>query len=213
MRKSFVSLLFGFILMNCFAQYGYRDSNRIGISAGVNQYCLLTKNFDIKPELGWNGGLSVRGNFYNDWDMVYSMQFSENNFSVATQKAFSPNEDVKLKFSSVQISLLGSYKFIENHLSVDFGPTFQLNGKLKSEYSKENNIVSGTTLTVKEIGNISRFNFYPTIGITAGERHFRANISYQYGLVNVLAPLNSDNPGKNFKGNSSILNGNIIFYF
>lgn len=50
-------------------------------------------------------------------------------------------------------------------------------------------------------------------GINAGEQYFRANISYQYKLVNVLSPLNSDNPDKNCKGNSSILNGNIIIYF
>jgi hypothetical protein len=145
--------------------------------------------------------------------MVYAMQFAENNFEIATNKSFSPNEDVKCKFSAVQISLLASYKIIENHLSLDFGPTFQLNGKLKVDLLKEDNTVAETTLKIKEIVDISKFNFYPTIGITAGERHFRANISYQYGLVNILSPLNSDNPGKNFKGNSSILNGNIIIYF
>ena len=93
MKKSFFSLIFGLYLMNGFAQYDYRDSNRIGISFGVNQYSLITKNFETKPELGWNGGLSIRGNFYNNWDMVYAMQFSENNFSVATNKPFFSNED------------------------------------------------------------------------------------------------------------------------
>jgi len=72
--------LFVFCSSLGFAQYNYRDSNRIGLSFGINQFSLNTKNFQTKPGSGWNGGLSVRGNFYNNWDMVYSMQFSENNF-------------------------------------------------------------------------------------------------------------------------------------
>ena len=55
-------------------------SNRIGISAGVNQFTLNTDNFETKPQTGWNAGLSVRGNFYDNWDMVYAIQFSDNNF-------------------------------------------------------------------------------------------------------------------------------------
>jgi hypothetical protein len=30
---------------------------------GANQFTLNTKNFQTKPGLGWNGGLSIRGNF------------------------------------------------------------------------------------------------------------------------------------------------------
>ena len=85
--KKFV-LSFGFLLFTAFgfAQYHYRNSNRIGIIAGINQFTLNTNNFDTKLETGWNAGLSLRGNFYNNWDMVYGIQFSENNFSVATDQ-------------------------------------------------------------------------------------------------------------------------------
>jgi hypothetical protein len=65
-------------------QYGYRDSNRIGINIGVNQFSLNTNNFQTKPELGWNGGLDM-GNFYDNC-MVYGIQFSEN--TVATRGKF-----------------------------------------------------------------------------------------------------------------------------
>jgi hypothetical protein len=199
------------ISMSCFAQYDYRDSNRIGFFFGVNQFTLNTNNFQTKPDTGWNGGLSMRGNFYNDWDMVYAMQFSENNFSVDTNSGFI-TEDTNYKLASAQISLLWSYKIVENHLSLEFGPLVQVNGKLKIDQSQENNIISGTSLLAKDIVDISTFNFYPVIGITAGVRHVRLNISYQYGVNNMLGNLNNQNLGYSFKGNPGILNGNLIIY-
>lgn len=213
MKKPLFTFAFVLITMVVFAQYEYRDSNRIGITLGVNQFTLNTKNFQTKPGTGWNAGLSMRGNFYNDWDMVYAMQFSENNFSVAANSGFI-TEDVNYKLSSAQIALMLSYKIVENHLSFEFGPIVQVNGKLKTDFANENNILSGTTLNLhaKEIVDISRFNFYPAVAITAGVRHVRASVSYQYGINNMLGNLNSKNLGVNFKGNPSVLNGNLIIY-
>lgn len=212
MRKISLTLFFVFISMATFAQYEYRDSNRIGIVFGVNQFTLNTNNFQTKPELGWNAGLSMRGNFYNNWDMVYNIQFSENNFSVATNTLTLVKEDVNYKLASAQVSLQLSYRLVENHLSIEFGPIVQVNGKLNIDSNDENNIISGTTLFAKDIKAISNFNFYPTVGITFGVRHFRANLSYQYGINNMLENLNNKNLGVNFKGNPGILNGNLIIY-
>lgn len=212
MKRLYLTSLFALITMVSFAQYGYRDANRIGIFGGVNQFTLNTDNFETKPETGWNAGLSMRGNFYNNWDMVYAMQFSENNFSVATNNGFVTDEDVNYKLSSAQISLQLSYKIIPNHLSVEFGPLIQINGKLKIDSDKENNLIDGTTLLAKDIVDISKFNFYPTVGITAGVKHVRLNVSYQYGVNNMLGNLNNKNLGVNFKGNPGIANANLIFY-
>jgi len=212
MRKITLNLFFIFVSMTAFSQYKYRDSNRIGISFGVNQFTLNTDNFQTKPDLGWNAGLSMRGNFYNNWDMLYTIQFSENNFSVATNTFTTAQEDVNYKLASAQVSLQVSYKFVENHLSIEFGPIVQVNGKLNMDNTEENNVVAGTTLLAKDIKEISNFNFYPTVGITFGVRHFRANISYQYGINNMLENLNNKNLGVNFKGNPGILNGNLIIY-
>ncbi|MDI5894138.1 outer membrane beta-barrel protein [Flavobacterium algoritolerans] len=212
MRKISFTLFFVFISITAFSQYKYRDSNRIGISFGVNQFTLNTDNFQTKPELGWNAGLSMRGNFYNNWDMVYNIQFSENNFSVGTNTFTLAKEDVNYKLASAQVSLQVSYKLVENHLSIEFGPIVQVNGKLNIDNTDENNVISGTTLLAKDIREISNFNFYPTVGITFGVRHFRANVSYQYGVNNMLENLNNKNLGVNFKGNPGILNGNLIIY-
>lgn len=212
MRKLTLVLFLILVSVSAFSQYRYRDSNRIGISFGGNQFSLNTNNFEAKPDLGWNAGLSMRGNFYNNWEMVYSMQFSENNFSVATINSFSDREDVAYKLASGQVALLASYVIIQSHLSIEFGPIVQVNGKLNLDSSKENNVIYGTTLLAKDIKAISNFNFYPTVGITFGVRHFRANVSYQYGVNNMLENLNNKNLGVNFKGNPGILNGNLIIY-
>jgi hypothetical protein len=45
-------------------------------------------------------------------------------------------------------------------------------------------------LLAKDIVDISKFNFYPVVGLTAGVRHFRINVSYQYGINNILDNLN-----------------------
>lgn len=211
MKRLYFTYVFILISMTVFSQYEYRDSNRIGISFGVNQFTLNTNNFQTKPGTGWNGGLSMRGNYYDDWDMVYAMQFSENNFSVTTNSGFI-SEDTNYKLSSAQVSLMLSYKIVENHLSVEFGPLLQINGKLNVEKDQQNNIISGTTLLAKDIVDISQFNFYPVIGITAGVRHVRLNVSYQYGVNNMLGNLNKQSLGINFKGNPGILNGNLIIY-
>jgi hypothetical protein len=53
------------------------------------------------------------------------------------------NEDVNLKLASAQTFTV-SYRLIKHILSIEFGPIVQVGGKFKSEYDKENNIISGT---------------------------------------------------------------------
>lgn len=192
-----------------FAQYGYRDSNMIGITLGLNQFDLKTSDFETSPATGWNVGLSMRGNFYNDWDAIWGIQFSEYNFKVATVNASLSNRETNFKLPCANISFQFSYKFIENHLSIELGPMVQVNGKFTVPTEEENYLVKGnTTHTVKDLTDIGNVSFYPVIGITAGVRNARLNVTYQYGLNNMLAKLDGG-----FSGHASIINGNVIFYF
>jgi hypothetical protein len=93
-----------------------------------------------KPGLGWNGGLSIRGNF-TIIGLWYSIQRKQ--FYRRYKEQLLVNEDVNLKLASAQISLQLSYRLIKHILSIEFGP-IQVGGKFKSEYDKENNIISGT---------------------------------------------------------------------
>jgi hypothetical protein len=194
------------------AQRGFQDSNRIGITAGVNQTTLATNNFPATPGIGWNGGLSMRGNFYNDFDMVYAMQFSENKFSVKTLNQLAAIEEVEYKLPGVQISLMLSYKISGNNLTIEAGPVLQINGKLDLEEENANNLIQGTTLLAKDIAKVNTFNFNLGVGITGGITNLRANLQYQYGVSNILNNLNEQHPGHNFNGHLGILSGNIIVY-
>lgn len=201
------------ITTTTFAQYGYRDGNRIGISLGVSQTTLFTNNFNVKPELGFAGGLSVRGNYYNNWSMIYGMQFFANNFSLES----SFNQKIKYSIQGVQVRLLFSYNVVEDHVSIDFGPVLQINGKLGVASSDENKIIKGTLLQAKQIVDISPVsgNFY--LGCSAGSKTIRAVIFYEYGFTNLLNKLNKEdslkalNNGDSFKGNLGTINGQVVF--
>ena len=191
-----------------FAQYGYRDSNMIGITLGLNQCTVNSSDIQTKPGTGWNIGLSMRGNFYNDWDAIYGLQFSEFNYKVVTKQGVAGDKDVNYKLPCANVTFQLSYKFIENHLSVEFGPMVQINGNAQIDKNDETNLVKGTALTAKDFTKMNNVGLYPVIGITAGVRNARLNLSYQYGVTNMLGKVDGS-----FKGNASIINGNVIFYF
>ena len=198
-----------FITTFGFAQYGRRDSNMIGITLGLNQFSVNTSDFEAKTGTGWNVGLAMRGNFYNNWDAIYGLQFSEYNFKVATLNATLNDRETNFKLPCANITFQLSYKFIENHLSVEFGPMVQINGKLAVANSDEEYLIKGDEETIaKDLTNISNFNFYPLVGITAGVRNVRLNVSYQYGLNNMFGKTDAG-----YSGHASVLNGNIVFYF
>ncbi|RZJ71938.1 outer membrane beta-barrel protein [Flavobacterium sp.] len=209
--------IFGAILLASSAvsaQYGYRDSNMIGLFGGINQTSVNTDNFDTKAETGWNVGLSIRGNFYNDFDMVYAIQFSENKFSVPTVNPLSLQaEDVDYTIQGVKISLMPSYNIVYNHLSIEAGPVLGINGKLKYKEDYENNVIDGTLATVPSIEEGSTFNILGAVGITAGIRHLRLNVQYQYGFNNFFSGVDEEPFGKKVKGNLGIVTGNLIVYF
>lgn len=209
MKQLLFSTIFALAAFTANAQYGEKDSNRIGISVGANQFTMNTSDFDTEPGIGWNAGLSVRGNFYNDFDMVYDIRFSENQFTV--NSANPALEDVKAKIQSAQISLMLSYKFIENHLSVEFGPMFQFNGKLDFDEADELTPIDAQGTTMKDIQEIPVFNLYPTVGITGGVKHVRAHLFAQYGVLNMFRGLEKPS-GESIEGHGLILGGNICFY-
>jgi hypothetical protein len=213
MNKKMTILLLMMISSIGFAQYGYKDGNRIGISAGITQTTLFTSNFDTKPELGFAGGLSVRGNYYNNWSMIYGMQFFSNNFSVESTL----NDNIKYTVQGVKVRILFSYNVVEDHVSLDFGPVLQINGKLEVATSDEDKIIKGTLLKAEDIVDISPVsgNFY--LGASAGNRTIRAVLFYEYGFTNILNKLNKNedleelNNGDSFKGNLGTINAQVVF--
>ncbi len=217
MKNLLFSVGFALLSLTTYAQYREKDGNRIGITLGISQSTLNTSNFNTQPGIGWNGGLSVRGNYYNNWSMIYGMQFFQNNFKIETLSSTAKRVDTEYSLSGAQIRLLLSYNVVKNHVSIDFGPVLQINGKLKTDNQDADNIISGTTLKANQILDVSQFNGNVYGGISAGTRRIRAIIHYQYGFTNMLNKLNSQegltllNGNRNFKGNMGTLSGQILF--
>ena len=211
-------MLFIISISSVFAQYGRGDFNHIGISLGINQTNLMTDNFNVTPKINWTGGLSVRGNYYNSFAMVYGMMITENKFSIGTNSPFLQQQDVDMKIMSAQIYLLLSYRINESFFSIDFGPALMVNSKMKYDESfKNNSIVGNPLLTVQNIEDINPINFNLIAGFTGGFENFRLNINYQYGVSNILNNLNNDKDVRllstdKFKGHMGVISGGIILY-
>jgi hypothetical protein len=217
MKKLFLALLFSFGLLTiAHAQYGYRDGNRIGLSAGITQLGLSTSNFTTKPSSGWMGGLSVRGNYYNNFSMIFGMQFTESHFTIASKTPTFQNRETPFKVMGAQIRLLLSYNLVKDHVSLDFGPVLQVNDKLKIKTTDENNSLSGTNLVAQDILDVNKVNGNLYLGISAGNKRVRAVAFYQYGVNNFLNQLNKNqalvtqNFGKKFDGHLGLLSAQLL---
>ena len=212
--KKLICLLTLFFTLTINAQYGGRDSNRIGISGGVTYMGLFSSQFNAKPELGYTGGFSLRGNYYNDWQMAFGMHFTENNFSLQSTS----NEDITYKMQGVQVFLTGSYMIIENHLTVELGPVLQVNGKLSIKTDDEiKNLKDSPLLTAKDLTDVTKISGNLYLGMTAGIKNVRLHVAYQYGVNNFLNNLNKNEEieilnGENFKANYGVFSGMITFY-
>ncbi len=209
--KKITFLVIGLFSMAASAQYDYQDSNMIGITGGVNHMTMVADGIKTKGGSGWNAGLSVRGNFYNNWDVIYAMQFSEYNFSVETSNSIGIPEDTDYTMSGGQVTLQFSYKIVPRHLSVEFGPALHFQGKMEYDRDNKGNIVSGTTLTTEQLRDISKFNASPVVGVTAGFLKFRVNVTYQYGLLNTFQKVNKSY-GSHISGHPGVLNANVVLY-
>ncbi|BCY27802.1 PorT family protein [Flavobacterium okayamense] len=213
--KKLTLLLIVLLSAFSFAQHGYRDSNRIGISGGITSLDLLSDQFNAKPGQGWIGGLSLRGNYYNNWQMVYGMNFTDSNFSLQSVTG----KDIEYKLSAVQVYLVGSYMVIENHLTLEIGPVLQINSKLKLDEADELLLLKDSPgLMAQDITKINQISGNVMAGITAGVTRFRLNVNYQYGFTNIMNSLNKKdelklaNGNQRFRGNIGMLSAMLTIY-
>ena len=217
MKTNFLTALVILFSAFSFSQYQNKDGNRIGITAGISQSSLFTDNFNAKPGIGYNGGLSVRGNYYNNWSMIFGMQFFQNTFSLESTSLTTSLKETEFNFNGAQVRLLLSYNVVKDHVSLDFGPVLQVNGNLTTKSTDDNNILTGTTLKASQIEEISKFNGNVYVGVSAGNRRLRAVFYYQYGFTNLLNNLNNNdalrvqNGNKDFKGNVGTVSAQILF--
>ena len=195
-------------------------SNRIGIQG---QYALLdlnTSNFHTNQEAGFLAGLSKRSAFYNNFDLIFGVDFMQTSLSINANGAAAEVEKVKYTWSGAQVKMLLSYLIAGDHFSVEFGPIFQVNGKMELDNENQRALILDgyTSLQAEDIQEWSRVNGLVTLGLSAGFTHVRFTANYQYGFTNALKRLNDerlelkDPAATNFKGNLGLITAGIVLY-
>lgn len=206
-----------FFFQQTFAQRNYNGYNFLGIQGGITFFDIQTDDLVTKQQTGFTAGFTTRGAFRNDFDLVYGLSFQSSSVGVEGSSFLGTDtQNIGYTIQGVQINFLGSYNIVVKHLSIEFGPIFDVNGKMKLDNDKyEDYILSGySTITAKDIQEISRFNVRLAAGLTAGLEHFRISAQYQYGVTNMLGKLNDRGlENKDFKGNSSTIVVAGVIYF
>ncbi|AXG68914.1 hypothetical protein KORDIASMS9_01133 [Kordia sp. SMS9] len=204
-----ITLLF---VTNSFAQGRYDNYNRLGISAGIHQFDIRTNDLVTTKSTGFQAGLSTRGTVARHFDMIYFLHLNFHEFNVmGRQTLLSENVEIPFNLLAAKVGVLGSYKIIEKHLSVEFGPALQLSDKFEIDSEFEDFILQGyDTFTAKEARQTSQFNLMGVIGVSAGFQSFKISLQYEYGFSNVLSKLTVDN--NKLKGNIEQLSVLATFY-
>lgn len=211
-----IVLFLGTIAMN--AQRNFNEFNVIGVSAGLTLYDITTTNFTTSSKESYMFGFQMRGNVYNNFDMIYGISFYDTKIGILASNTPNGNNKEVLDYNlqSAQITVLWGYKILREHLSVEVGPILNINGKLtlKDTQFEDYIIDQYTSVVATDIENVSKVNFHLAGGLTAGFRNFRVFGQYQYGVTNMLNKLNSQNlENSDFKGNSSLITVGITAYF
>ncbi len=202
-------------IQQSFAQRNYNNYNKMGLQAGFLLFDITTDDFVTTQGQGFGGGFSARGAFRNDFDLIYGLNFMGSNISIqGTDGVTTQNIDYTIQ--GVQLQFLGSYNIVKNHLTVEFGPTLNITGKMKVKREAQSDyLIEGyNNLKASDLSNISPINFRVMGGLTAGLESFRATAQYQYGVTNMLNRLNDQGlEKKDFKGNSgTILLGAVVYF-
>lgn len=203
------------IFQQSFSQKNYDSYNRMGLNGGFTLFDITSSDFITSQESGVMGGFTTRGAFYNNFDLIFGINFLSNNVGIQGTKAGN-KQFIDYSLQSAQITFLGSYNIIKHHLSLEFGPILNVNGKMKLKRSGfDDYIIDGyNTLRADDIQDISKINAHLTGGITGGIENFRLSAMYQYGVTNMFNKLNDkDLEYNDFEGHSSSIVLLAVFYF
>jgi len=203
---------------------GQSKHNMFGLKLAMTQFDIKTNNFITTPGYGFTGGFSTRGDFYNNWDIQFGINISNNNFKIqATEIGTITPKNINIALLNAQVQLLFGYKIIGNNrnlqskfkLTAELGPVLQVNSKMKlSNKDQEDFIIDNTTLTAKQVTNINGINFNGLVGLSLGAERFRVFGHYQYGVNNILKRLdNAEGNTQSFKGNISMFQFGVLIYF
>lgn len=217
--KQFFFFLLIFCSISINAQRKDYSSNRIGFQGQYARLDLYTSNFETVQESGFLVGLSKRSAFYNNFDLIFGIDFMQTSIAINAKRG-TTIEEVGYTWSGAQVKLLLSYLIADDHLSIEAGPVLQVNGKMELDDAAQSDfIVKGYTgLQTEDLQEWSRVNGSVMVGLSTGLTHVRLTANYQYSVTNALNKLNDqelelkDPAATNFKGNLGFITAGIVLY-
>ncbi len=229
MKNIFTTIIVLFLLTSSFNLHaqgrgGQGKHNMFGLKLAATQFDIQTSNFITTPGIGFIGGFATRGDFYNNMDIQFGINLSNNNLEIqGTELGTTTPVAIDYGLLNAQVQLLFGYKIIGNNrnmrskfkLTAEFGPVLQVNSKMKlSDKAQEEFIIDKTTLTAKELTDINGININGLAGLSIGVERFRVFGHYQYGFNNILKKLNkTEGNTQSFKGHISMFQFGVLFYF
>lgn len=221
--KKFYLILPIFLLSFCLQaqRYGGRDSyNKLGIQAGITYGGIETDNFTTTKTTGFMGGLTTRANVYNNFIVVYGVNFYSINTGILAHTVTSNVlKNIDFKTTGVQLNLFAGHKLIKENLSIEVGPILQINSKWEVDNQFKNYLVEDYNITAEDLEEVNRINLNVAANVSMGVRNVKLWLQYQYGVTNFLNALNDsglenkDSRAANLEGHLGMATAGVVYYF
>lgn len=200
--------------------YGGDSYNRLGAQVGVTHGGIDSDNFSTTKTTGFTGGLTTRANVWNNFLVVYGVNFYSMKTGIMGH-ALSSNEFENIEFQTtgVQLNLFAGHKIIQEHLSIEAGPVLQVNSKWEVDNQFKDHLVEDYLFTAKDLEEVSRINLNAAVSLSAGIADVKFWVQYQYGITNFMKKLNEgdlkniDPRAANLEGHLSMAAAGIVYYF
>lgn len=190
----------------------YSYNNRIGLGGDATFFNIDSDNVEVTQGTGWSASLETRGDFRDDFDMIYSIGIFNHNFSVNENIT---NDQIDMSVIGAEVKFLLAWKIAQSDFfSIEAGPAFQLNGELKidNEDRYENSFTGGLNpVVLKDFQETSPINVNGIIGFSGGARNFRVTAHYHYSFIDALA--GTTVAGDNIDGKFSFISVGARLYF
>ncbi len=201
------------LTINAPATRKYSYNNRIGLGGDATFFNIDTDAVEVTQGTGWSASLETRGDFRDDFDMIYSIGIFNHNFSVNENIT---NDQIDMSVIGAEVKFLLAWKIAQSDFfSIEAGPALQLNGELKidDEDRYENSFTGGVVnpVILKDFQETSPINVNGIIGFSGGARNFRVTAHYHYSFIDALA--GTTVAGDNIDGNFSFISVGARLYF
>lgn len=185
--------------------------NRIGLGADLTYVQLQNDHVQINSGTGFMVTAGTRGEFRDDFDLVYGVSIFSNNFSVQENGTL---EAIDLNMIGVEFRLLLAWKVAQSdYFSIEAGPAVMLHSEFRNDDNRfENAVIGGANaISLNSFKEVSPFNVNGVVGFSGGSRDLRLTVHYHYGFIDTLA--GKDLAGTNLKGNVGFATAGLRFYF